>query len=370
MVISILSDIHIGKRNFRKTIPPNNINAIEFKGYEQWHNCINNIVNNKPDLLIIAGDVFHNSDPTSLCLDNAIKGFMKLEEARIKTFVIAGNHDSSFTNQIKNTHPFKNIDRFNYIAFIYNKVEYLDVDDIFITFLPHFNINNEDAQKKFDSIMRKITVKNKNINKKKILESHGVCKNWIERFINKSNNENPLTIGSMIFPDSFLNTFDYVIMGHIHQPFVQNIFDNFYQSKRIVPGSILQDNSIEDLVQNSSITGTGPLYLNTKNGELIRNNIDSIKIIKSFIKSKEELNKLMSNIDFNIYFINYDGKWEDVELNLYNKAVKNSLYFNLQVKPTRKISNISTSVQDFWIWVSKSYPEYLNEFKTIAKGEQ
>lgn len=370
MTISILSDVHLGLRMFRKTLVPENINAIEYKGYEQWNNCLDNVIEEKPDLLVISGDIFHDANPRSLAIDNAIQGFDKLNRNNIKTIVIGGNHDSSLTNEIVETNPLKNIDSFENVKFIYDKVTFLEFENTLLTFIPHFNFNissKKDMQKDMNSIIKKVIVKTKNIDKKKVLITHGVIDSWVKRFMNKKENEKYHT-GAMCFPDDFVNRFDYVIIGHVHTPFVQNVFDNINESKRIVPGAMLGTNTF-DLTNDTSIPGTGPLYLDTESGNLKREIIESVKIIKKFIKKKEDLDSLMSNVGFNAYFINYAGEWEDVDLNLYNKAVKESLHFNLQVKPTKRIQNIPASVQDFWSWLSKSHPDYFIEFKEIIKGE-
>ena len=49
----------------------------------------------KPDFMIIAGDLFHNARPSNVTLENAIRNFSRLREARIPVLTVDGSHDSA-----------------------------------------------------------------------------------------------------------------------------------------------------------------------------------------------------------------------------------------------------------------------------------
>lgn len=58
-----------------------------------------------PDLMIIAGDVFHQARPSNATLENSIKNFNRLREAGISVLTVDGSHDSapnSITGTIMN----------------------------------------------------------------------------------------------------------------------------------------------------------------------------------------------------------------------------------------------------------------------------
>lgn len=371
MKIAILSDLHLGRRNFRRTIGETNMNAIEYKTYEQWHSCIDKIINNKPDLFVISGDFFHIANPSTLAISNALKGLRKLDKAGVKSLVVAGNHDSNLTNQINNIHPFKNLLEFKNIEFVYNEISYNDEHEgHFIVNIPHINVSTEEESQNFENMLRSVVpMLKKNSKKKKILITHGVAYSWIQRFINKDKENMKIDSTTMVFPDDFLSRFDFVITGHIHKSFVQaKTGVNDKSCKIIVPGSIMEDNPLEISIEENDIQSTGPLYLETEGGILKREYIESVRLIKRIVSSKEELYDLMSDIGFHIYSIKYEGPWSDVDLSLYNNAIKNSLNFNLQIKSEQKQTQYS-SIQDFWNWVGKLHPEYLNEFTKITKEE-
>jgi len=49
----------------------------------------------KPDFMIIAGDLFNHARPSNVTLENAIKNFSRLREARIPVLTVDGSHDSA-----------------------------------------------------------------------------------------------------------------------------------------------------------------------------------------------------------------------------------------------------------------------------------
>ena len=49
----------------------------------------------KPDFMIIAGDLFHQARPSNVTLENAIKNFSRLREAKIPVLTVDGSHDSA-----------------------------------------------------------------------------------------------------------------------------------------------------------------------------------------------------------------------------------------------------------------------------------
>jgi DNA repair exonuclease SbcCD nuclease subunit len=60
----------------------------------------------KPDFMIIAGDIFHQPRPSNVTLENAIRSFKRLKDAKIPVLTVDGSHDSA-PNTITGTilHP-------------------------------------------------------------------------------------------------------------------------------------------------------------------------------------------------------------------------------------------------------------------------
>jgi DNA repair exonuclease SbcCD nuclease subunit len=56
----------------------------------------------KPDLMIVAGDIFHHARPSNVTLDNAIESFGRLRAKKIPVLVVDGSHDAA-PNMITST---------------------------------------------------------------------------------------------------------------------------------------------------------------------------------------------------------------------------------------------------------------------------
>lgn len=84
---------------------------------EILNRIISNLILLKVDKIVFLGDVFHKSNPTSQELSIISKIFKRLEDAKILTFVLIGNHDRiKKSNNIHAMKPF--IRLFKYIIFV------------------------------------------------------------------------------------------------------------------------------------------------------------------------------------------------------------------------------------------------------------
>lgn len=92
--IAHITDTHLGYRALNKLDPETGRNArtVDFERAFAW--AVDDIIANKPDGIIHAGDVFHQSRPTWQSLRHFIQQMKKIEAAGIPTLVIAGNHDT------------------------------------------------------------------------------------------------------------------------------------------------------------------------------------------------------------------------------------------------------------------------------------
>lgn len=92
--IAHLTDTHLGYRALNKLDPETGRNArtVDFERAFEW--AVDDIIARKPDGIIHAGDVFHQSRPTWQSLRHFIQQMKKIEAAGIPMLVIAGNHDT------------------------------------------------------------------------------------------------------------------------------------------------------------------------------------------------------------------------------------------------------------------------------------
>ena len=89
-----LSDLHLGFRQFQRTTPTG-INQREWDVAQSFTRAIDRVIELRPDILLIAGDVFHTVRPTNPAILHAFAQFSRLMRELPDTIVVivAGNHD-------------------------------------------------------------------------------------------------------------------------------------------------------------------------------------------------------------------------------------------------------------------------------------
>ena len=95
MKIAHLADIHLGFRQYHR-LTPNGINQREADVANAFRTVIDQVIEAKPDAVLIAGDLFHAVRPTNAAIIFAFRQFQRLREALpgAPVVVIAGNHDT------------------------------------------------------------------------------------------------------------------------------------------------------------------------------------------------------------------------------------------------------------------------------------
>jgi hypothetical protein len=89
-----LSDLHLGFRQFQRTTPAG-INQREWDVAQSFTRAIDRVIALRPDVVVIAGDVFHTVRPTNPAILHAFAQFSRLmrELPGAIVVVVAGNHD-------------------------------------------------------------------------------------------------------------------------------------------------------------------------------------------------------------------------------------------------------------------------------------
>jgi hypothetical protein len=94
-VLAHLSDLHLGYHEGDKTTRQN-INWREADGYSAFHAMVTDIIkDHEVDAVLIAGDVFHFSDPSNRAIMFAQTEIRRFADAGLKTYILTGNHDVS-----------------------------------------------------------------------------------------------------------------------------------------------------------------------------------------------------------------------------------------------------------------------------------
>ena len=95
MLIAHLADLHLGYRAYHRVLP-GGINARERDVAIAFRAALDRIIEIAPELIVVAGDVFHTVRPSNAAIADAFRQFMRLRAAlpQSQLVIIAGNHDS------------------------------------------------------------------------------------------------------------------------------------------------------------------------------------------------------------------------------------------------------------------------------------
>jgi DNA repair exonuclease SbcCD nuclease subunit len=90
-----LSDLHLGYRQYQR-LTPTGINQREADIAGALKRAVDRTVELRPDLVLMAGDIFHNVRPTNPAILHAFRQFSRLRQALPDSTIVmvAGNHDT------------------------------------------------------------------------------------------------------------------------------------------------------------------------------------------------------------------------------------------------------------------------------------
>jgi DNA repair exonuclease SbcCD nuclease subunit len=95
MLIAHLADLHLGYRAYHR-LAPGGINIRERDVAQVFRAAIDRLIELKPELIVVAGDVFHSARPSNASIADAFRQFARLSAALPESYtvIIAGDHDS------------------------------------------------------------------------------------------------------------------------------------------------------------------------------------------------------------------------------------------------------------------------------------
>src|SRR3954463_12603344 len=90
-----LSDLHLGFRQYQR-LTPRGINQREADVAQSFTRAIDKTIEIAPDVVLVAGDVFHQVRPTNSAIVHAYVQFARLRAAlpSAEIIMVAGNHDT------------------------------------------------------------------------------------------------------------------------------------------------------------------------------------------------------------------------------------------------------------------------------------
>mgnify|MGYP001348790770 FL=1 len=95
MKLAHLADLHLGFRQFDRQTPKGT-NQREADVAEVFRRAVDDLLDQKPDLIVIAGDLFHSVRPTNAAILFCFRQLHRLRAGLPETpiVVIAGEHDT------------------------------------------------------------------------------------------------------------------------------------------------------------------------------------------------------------------------------------------------------------------------------------
>ena len=95
MRIAHLADMHLGFRQFQR-LDASGVNQREVDVAAAFRRAVDAVIAQRPDAVVLAGDLFHSVRPTNRAIIEAFTGLRRLREAlpAAPVVLIAGNHDT------------------------------------------------------------------------------------------------------------------------------------------------------------------------------------------------------------------------------------------------------------------------------------
>lgn len=203
--IAHLSDLHLGYSSGRKKIDENGFNVRENDGYLAYNIAVDQIIKEKVNCVLVAGDMFHSPRPKNHTILIAQEGLRRLAEANIPVYIIAGNHDATDVRAEVPSSKLLN----EPMSKIFSYSEPYVVKEIHPGIYMHFISHHAFVEQ--DETMSNVKPIEGAVN---LLASHGSCYDTNMGIILRTPNE-PREV---IIPQSIMDlNWDYTFLGHIHE---------------------------------------------------------------------------------------------------------------------------------------------------------
>ena len=197
-----IADTHLGLAAFSRLDPESGMNLREKQIYENFLSAIDVIIQQKPDVLVHAGDLFDTVKPKTKAYTTVLEALERLHAAGIPLVIIAGNHSMTKTRytsspyEVLTYHPSEITAAFR---FRYEKVE---IGDTIFHLIPNM-LRVEDYRTAYDQI--ELSGKHNNV-----LVTHGLA--------TQINDKRLATVAEHELDGTILSeNFDYIALGHYHR---------------------------------------------------------------------------------------------------------------------------------------------------------
>lgn len=205
MRIAHWADLHLGFRAYHR-VTQRGANVREADVADAFRQTVARTIELKPDLVLVAGDVFHTVRPSNTAIAEAFRQFSSLSERLpgVPVVMIAGNHDSPRSADTGNIlHLFREIDGVRVVADECRALHLPDVDASILC-LPHVSLSGGEETR----------IEPEPGARHNLLMLHGTVGGDVAerklRYVSE--------YGGAIVPDTDIgpDRWDYVALGHYH----------------------------------------------------------------------------------------------------------------------------------------------------------
>jgi len=211
-----IADTHLGLAAFNRLDPESGMNLREKQVYDNFLKAIDEIISQKPDALVHAGDLFDTVKPKTRAYTTVLEALERLHAAGIPVIIIAGNHSMVKTRYTSSPYEVLTYHPSQITAAYRFRYERVEIGDTVFHLIPNM-LRVEDYRTAYDEI--ELSGKHNNV-----LVTHGLATAIKDKRL--------ATVAEHELDGTILSeNFDYIALGHYHRQC--QITDNAWYSGSI-----------------------------------------------------------------------------------------------------------------------------------------
>jgi len=197
-----IADTHLGLAAFSRLDPATGMNLREKQIYDNFLTAVDEIIRQKPDALIHAGDLFDVVKPKTKAYTTVLEALERLHAAGIPLIIIAGNHSMAKTRYTTSPYEVLTYHPSDITAAYTFRYENVEIQDTVFHLIPNM-LRVEDYRTAFDRI--ELSTQHHNV-----LVTHGLATQIRDKRL--------ATVAEHELDSTILSEkFDYIALGHYHR---------------------------------------------------------------------------------------------------------------------------------------------------------
>ncbi|MFA4850149.1 MAG: DNA repair exonuclease [Methanoregula sp.] len=197
-----IADTHLGLAAFNRLDPESGMNLREKQVYDNFLAAIDEIIRQKPDALVHAGDLFDTVKPKTKAYTTVLEALERLSIAGIPLVIITGNHSMVKTRYTTSPFEVLTYHKSQITAAYRFRYEKVEIGDTVFHLIPNM-LRVEDYRSAFDTVDLSSSHNN-------VLVTHGLATAIKDKRL--------ATVAEHELDGTILSEkFDYIALGHYHR---------------------------------------------------------------------------------------------------------------------------------------------------------